>query len=174
MAGFFPSLSLSWNKQIIFAGPSVVFYDAQHPQPLSGAQAGYRIFPNGRNKKFNLFFEYNINYVNGKIKDNIGYPWDDFSGGYKSVTQSRHVVSLDNYFGFGFRWNIFRNFYLSSNIGAGVGLYKEDYTYSYLNGPTWGSKGNLAFRDPIGSFNRLFKIGIGYDLVNFKKKNRVS
>jgi hypothetical protein len=163
--GFFPSLTVSSGKHVVFAGPSLVYYDQYHPRGLWGAQAGYRLFPNKHYKRFNLFFEYNVNFVKGKLIDN----YRSFGWFNTESIRTINLVALDNYFGFGFRINLFKNLYLSSNIGFDLGFYKEEYSYEYPNGAKWGSSGHLRLRN-LSDRNKIFKIGIGYDLFRLKKK----
>jgi hypothetical protein len=163
----FPSITLSSAKHGVFAGPCVVYYNDEYLRPLWGAQAGYRLFPNGRDKRFDLFFEYNFNLVKGTLKDKftVGYP----EANRTAVLRTINLVSVDNYFGFGFRWNILKDFYIASNVGFNVGLYKQDYTYEYQNGETWTAKGDLEFRR-LSERSRIFKVGIGYNLIRIKGK----
>lgn len=164
--GFF-SLTYMRGKHLVFAGPSLQYYDYAHPQPLWGAQAGYRIFPNGTGRRFNLFFEYNLNYVKGTIKDRVGLYFYEMYAGY--ADRKIALVSIDNYLGFGFRCHLFKGLYVASNAGFALGFYKEDYSYTDQGGRSWSGKGHLSPRWPLRD-NRIFKITVGYDLVRLKKK----
>lgn len=168
-AGFFPSISLSIGKQVFFAGPSVIYYDQEHLTPLTGAQGGYKVFPYGSHKRFSLFFEFNFNYVQGKLKDNIRRVPSDYYWRSSAGDRTIHHVSIDNYFGFGFRWNMFRNFHFASGMDLGLGLYKQDYTYTFDDGTTWSNKGKLQMRE-VTVLNTIFKMGIGFNIPTIKKR----
>ena len=163
--GFFPSLTFSLDKQVIFAGAGVIYYDAWHPRPITGIQAGYRVFPNGRDKRFNLFFECNTSFFKGSIEDRMSFYQFEIWGG--TGTRTIDFTAIDNYFGFGFRWNVLKNLYISSNMGVDLGFYKENYTYEYANGQRFQGEGNMVLRDPL-AFYKIFKISVGYDLYRLR------
>ncbi len=164
--GFFPCLTFSKGKHTVFAGAFLIYYDAWHPRPLWGAQAGYRIFPNGAANRFNLFFDYMFNLLNGKITDKVssGYYYPQDYG-----TQTTHFVHLDNYLGFGVRWNVVKHFYASLGVGSSIGFSKEEYSYDYSNGKKYQSTGKLMPR-LFRPDNNIIKFGLGYQLPVSGKK----
>ncbi len=182
-----PTITLSKGKHVVFMGPTFIYGLAFNPyRPIYGVQAGYQIYPNGRRNRFNLFFEYDFNYMKGKFqKDYYSY----YSKGIKKSTTV--FSSLDNYLGFGFRLNLIKSFYFKTNVGLGVIVYDQNTTEEYYDGTTKNyNYGQQIFIGKFPSyffapfFNEyyfnygqmvgIFKMGIGCDLCSFKKKTKRS
>lgn len=161
--GFAPGITWAVNKHQISAG-WLLMYDQRSYRPMHGAYAGYRIYPNGSVNKLSLFFDYTFNFVKGGIDDRyISRGWP-----YSSGDRHINVVSLDNYLGFGFQWNIFKSIYLHTGVAMNIGFYKEEYRYEYESGLTYEEKGTLRFREMDG-LNFQVKTGLGFRLALPKK-----
>ena len=180
----YPSIVLSKGKHSFFIGPSFI-YGSQYRlyAPIHGLQAGYLFYPNGHQKRFNLFFEYDFNYT--KVNVDFKYYLSSQNGLKK---RSIELMSIDNYIGFGFRTNIFKGLYIKTNASVGMIFYSENVEDEFYNGTV--SKSNMNPRFYVGNyypyryggsgypyyFNRkyfigLFKIGIGYD-IHIKKSKK--
>ena len=183
----YPSITLSKGNHVIFGGPAFIFGMDYNPYPPSyGVQAGYQFFPNGRNKRFNLFFEYDFNYV----KANFIYK---YAPKYSSslVEADIELKSLDNYLGFGFRLKIYKGLYLKTNVGAGLIYYGEKIVMKYNDGtvhveeylnriygghfqPFFYNSLNQQYYGGVYStrFVGIFKATLGCDIYSFKKKKK--
>jgi hypothetical protein len=166
-SAFYPSLTFTAGKHILFAGPALNYLGAGQTQPMYGVQAGYQFFPNDNNKRVNLLFELNTIYVKGRFNEKFTN-YGDFVAPV-SGERSINMVSLDNYFSFGFRLNFLKRFYLKTTYGLSIGFYKTEYTYTYANGEVYGASGNLYPKN-LSLSNRMFKMSIGCDLIRLHKK----
>ena len=164
--GFYSAFVLSFKKHKVFLGPGIYYLTAAHSQPFAAMQMGYQYFPNGTENRFTLFFGYDFNYTKGSLEDK--FQPSSYYEYYGIVSRKHKYTALDNFFSFGFNWRFFSRFYFKPNVGIGVGLYKENYTYKYENGKTYTADNNLSYRYPFG-FSHLAKITLGYDLVRLKK-----
>jgi hypothetical protein len=167
----YPSLTLSKGKHSVFAGPNFLYpYNFNSYRPIYGVQAGYQFYPNGRNKRFDLFFEYNFSYVKGSV---IDQSWSQ-SGQYRRGIE---IEALDSYLGFGFKANITKRFYFHSSVGLGGMYYGQKNTYKYFSGSEYTEELDKRFYYgnwspyswyynyyPSVSLIGIVKIGIAYDL----------
>lgn len=162
---FLPAVTVSGNRHGVFAGPLLINNaDPVQRGPLFGIQAGYQFYPNGRQKTFNLFFEYDFNFLDGKIVDTAPAMITNPYGGVK--TRTIGFFSLFNYFSYGFRLNILKGLYLKTNVGLGLGWSGEEFKYEYWSGNVSGD-----FRmPPYFTTGWLIKGGLGYDFLAVKKK----
>jgi hypothetical protein len=161
---YFPGITLSGNKHCVFAGPMIVYYaDPGQRSPLIGLQAGYQVYPNGRKNRFNLFFEYDFNYLNAKITNEFSGPNSNPNGGVKRRTIA--FYSLCNYLSYGFRLNIFKGLYFKTNGGVGLGWSQKDFIYEYWNGSV-SENNKVPAYFAVGA---ILKVGFGYDFLTVKK-----
>ena len=181
-----PSITLSKGNHLAFVGPAFIYNMPYNPYPPQyGVQAGYQFYPNGTMNRFNLFFEYDFNYVNANFirKFNGSYP-------ESVVRKDISILSIDNYLGFGFRLKIFKGLYFKSNIGIGAIYYLESVSETHNNGEVYQYEYKYPFVvgkiNPFNSmyssyytpfyqneykrFVGLFKVGLGCDLYSFKNK----
>ena len=181
----YPALTLSKGKHVAFAGPAFIYGIYYNPYPPSyGVQMGYQFYPNGRNNRFNLFFEYDFNYVRSQ-----------FHFGYYSTNQTALkkqgilLSSVDNYLGFGFRLNLSKGLYFKTNLGVGLIYYGEKYHEEYNDGTVKNySSGNQFYFGNFYPFSARYtsyfgtehyydnrfvgivKVSIGSDFHSFKKQ----
>jgi hypothetical protein len=180
-----PSITLSKNKHVFFAGPGF-YYNLPYNEyvPAYGAQAGYQFYPNGQTNRFNLFFEYDISYVSKT------YRYNYYSGFYPNaelVKKAAKIRSFDNYLGFGFKLNIDKVFYLHTNVGFGVLMYREDSHLEFSNGSTYDySDGTGIYYGRVSRFHSMwgsytevlhdrqligiFKVGLGINVCSLSGK----
>lgn len=179
----YPSITLSKAKHTAFIGPAFIYGLYYNPYaPSFGLQAGYQYYPNGKKNRFNLFFEYDFNWVKAKFQINH-YSWNQTGLKKRNI----EISSLDNYLGFGFRLNIIKGLYLKTNLGLGLIFYRESTKDELYDGTiiAYNDTGKL-FAGKFYPFTSqyigyelypwrqnqligIFKIGLGWDLYSFKK-----
>jgi hypothetical protein len=160
---YFPSITASKGKHIVFLGPILVNNaDIGQTKLLVGLQTGYQIYPNGQQNRFNLFFEYDFIFLSAKIVDEYpcptGIPYNN------AKKRTIDFFSLENYFSYGFKLNMFKGFYFKTNFGVGFGWYKKQFNYEYCNGQNSINERRPKFW-PLGG---LFKVGVGYNFLTIK------
>ncbi len=117
----FTSIVIGKGKHVAFLGPAFIYGLPHNPyRPIYGIQAGHQVYPNGRDNRFNLFFEYDFNFMKFKLTQNY-YSYN--SSGVKNVTTE--FSSLDNYLGFGFRLNLIEGLYFKTNVGLGAVIHHQ-------------------------------------------------
>jgi hypothetical protein len=182
-----PSITLSKNKHVFLAGPGF-YYNLPYNEYISayGAQAGYQFYPNGRNNRFNLFFEYDVSFIKK------AYTYNYYTGHYPNsqlIKKTAVVTALDNYIGFGFKVNLDKVFYLHTNVGLGVLMYREDAhlefsdgsTYDYSDGTGFYYGRVSRFHSMWGSYTEvlhdrqligIFKVGLGINICSLSGKDK--
>jgi hypothetical protein len=160
-----PSVVANYKKHTLFLGP--LFSAGVHPTEniiLPGLQLGYQIYPNGKGKVFSFFFEYNFNFLSAKIKSGQ----TDFYWGYNKYTGERLIKILNNshYLSYGFNVHFLKYFYFSTSLGLGKSWYKEESIWKANTGEKFSSGGKRNFN----YINGLFKVGIGCNFLNIKKR----
>lgn len=110
----------------------------QNQKILSG-ELNYKYFPNGHNKKFNMYLITRISYVNSS-RDNY-YP-------------STYNFLFANA-GYGFEINRFKNAFMGTNVSIGT------FTFNKKSEIPYTEFANQQFFDEFG-FNLAFQFHIGY------------
>ena len=168
---FRPSITWSVGKHTAFLGPmfeNFVGYTEDYHQSFA-IQGGYRIYPNKRGKTFNLFFEYDFDFVTTR-RITHNYSPNTAWNGYGSLkTVSRKPAYFENSFCFGFRLNLCKQIYLNTDFGAGFGKYNEHLTWEYWYGGNYGI-GGTQYGKPNWYWDRYFKFCLGYEFVISRNK----
>lgn len=86
---------------------------------INGFHVLYQINPNPEGKIFDLFFQYEFNFLYYKDR---GYEYDDplLKGAYKA-----HDIYIENNVNYGFRLKIMKNINLNQSIGIGYLYYRS-------------------------------------------------
>lgn len=173
IADMLPNASavFSTGKHSLFAGSFLVnSIDPAQKGPFFAWQAGYRIYPNGKTNRMNLFLETEFNFFRSKIVQTTAAPSSNPNGGVKKQTIINNVYA--QYLAAGFRLNILENLHINVTAGIGFDISKYSFTYEYWNGVIVETgSGSTYFGHPTGNYgNGVVRIGVGYDFLTLKKK----
>lgn len=160
---YLPSVTMSKDKHCVFLGP--MFVPLYNYSPIAlGVQTGYQFYPNGKQRRFNLYFEYDFSFLKNKHSEEImSNPTSQPYGGLKTYTI--RVSTLENNLSFGFRLNFLKLLYFQTNVGKGFGWYSKETDYEFWSGHT-----NVINYKESWLFQTFFKIGLGFDIPVPKKK----
>ena len=131
-----PSVTIGNNKHTIYLGLIYNVGAKENQYPLNNSypsayalQAGYLFYPNGSKNRFNLFFVYDFNYLNASFK--FTYP-----AGTSTQIKNKTIklTSIENYLGFGFKFNICKWLFLKTTVGLGVIYYGEKINQTSFSG----------------------------------------
>ncbi len=133
-----PSAVLAINKHQLELGVGTNPF-LRKDQKIWSGELNYLFFPNGREKKFNMYFITHLSYMN--------------------VDRATYFKQQDRYFfynaGYGFDVNLFKKVYLGTNVTAGGYLRKQrsENPYSHVEETKPGSE---------TGFNVGFQLNVGY------------
>ncbi|MFH1321250.1 MAG: hypothetical protein ABII90_11455 [Bacteroidota bacterium] len=136
-----PSFVLTYKKHSFFIGPK---YDTELDLNFNilketGIQGGYQINPFHIHKRLNFYLAYDFQIIRNKY-ESFGN-----EGGYSDIEQ---------YLGFGFKWNLIDNMYINQSFSLGL-IWSLDYYENEIN----LIKNDRYYTDK----GILVKFGIGYD-----------
>lgn len=146
-----PTVHVSKGKSELFFGPKILtpieignnLQVIDKPIQRYGVAAGYKFYPTARQKRFNFYFHYLIQYhkfgtsISQELINNQYY-------------DRKNEVHLENTIGYGFKYSITKHIYLNQNVGAGIA--HQWATYQGFKGTKWVD-GNFSIR-----------LGIGYEI----------
>ena len=134
--GWTPGISFSYGKHEAYASILVVNKLFNSPKTYTGFQCGYRFYPYGHKRRFSLLFGYDFDYFSASYR--YAYPFSYYHPYPYSYTatewQTRSLDIIMNYISFGFRANILRNLFITSNVGIGVGKLEEKFSERFPDG----------------------------------------
>src|SRR3990172_1282155 len=123
-------LMYNHKKHTVFVGmllPRITLWGSSRIKPMF--YCGYRIYPNPKQKHFDLFFEYNFeaDITNYSEHYGCGYPYS-----YEDIKYKYRFFS--NTFCFGFRFSFAKRFYLETDLGIGFGFENAYNEYTLCSG----------------------------------------
>lgn len=131
-------------------------------QKKFGIDLTYKIFPNPENKRFKLFFFYDLDMAKIVTNENI-HEWVYGINNYVGGNEEETLYVMTHIWGYGFKMKIFKGLYFNNSLGFGIGFIRKDFIdiypdpYSYFNQSEQGG----GFGSGIAT---LFNIGLGYEL----------
>ena len=119
-----PGIICNYGKHSAFLGLFLAYNVRDtYEYNLPGIQGGYKIFPDGIKKRFNLFFEYNFIYFKNTVKnDNIYYGFYHNGKEYDGIF-TKKLFSFEHYFGHGINIRLIKNLFFNTSIGCGFNWY---------------------------------------------------
>ncbi len=161
-----PSIVTSYGRHTVFIGVLLVDnIDVLQNGYLPGLQLGYQFYPNGKEKIFNLFFEYDFNLLKAKIENDNPTSLSINQNSY-SAMETLEVFNIEQYLGYGFNIQFLKRFYFTTSVGIGCGWYQRQFIYNCDNGQVI----KLGDRKPyFGMPTGIFKTGIGFNFLPWKK-----
>ncbi|MBI3501261.1 MAG: hypothetical protein HY063_05645 [Bacteroidetes bacterium] len=167
---FVPAFVYNYKKQSFLLTPTIFLdnpYNSHYSHTARGGIEGmYKIFPNGNNKMFNLYFFYRAGYsyysadseekyyVNNQIYS--GRSWEKYS-------------ELTNEVGYGFQLKAKSGIYLNQSLGFGVATHHINSGIENKTDPNLSRQDIPSDFFEYGYFSFFANIGIGY---NFEKRKK--
>ena len=139
-------------------------------KPLIGILTGYNYYLNRIEARVNMYLTYDFKFLKSDyvlIESEVGC--------CPLLVEKRNlkIFTLEDYFGFGGRFNIYKGFYINANVGTGFGWFNTSEITTLTNGNSYqyGRNGKPYFTNLFWPFpTGIFKIGLGYDLMNNSDK----
>jgi hypothetical protein len=164
-----PSVVTNYGKHTVFMGVLLVDkVDVLQKGYLPGLQLGYQFYPNGKEKIFDLFFEYDFDLLKVKMKNDTPTSLSFNQNDYYAM-ETLEVFNIEQYLGYGFNIQFLNHFYFTTTAGIGCGWYQRQFIYNCDNGEVikMGDR-KLYFGMPTG----IFKTGIGFNFWPWKKNKK--
>lgn len=122
---FTPTIGYSINKHSVFIWPKIRI--GSRYGDSFGLIGGYKFYPNSRRKRVNFYFSYNSQFLREFINYRVG---------------SVRYINVDNTLGYRFELKLFKEFYLTNEVGYGIKFNWNKSEY-YSNSYRWEDTGFL-------------------------------
>lgn len=131
-----PTFGIHYKQHSLYVGPKFWLWQKGH------------FYSEWQTRGFRTTYQYNLKKEPSRLKYHLFYEIMlaefAFPVGIKSIT----IIHWNNVIGAGFNYNIFANFYVNSQFGFGIHLYKKNVVDFY----GFESKGNIFSHGEMSSF----------------------
>lgn len=118
-----PLMTVRKNKHQFELGPQFVYGQLNRDNRNIGVEFNYRYYPNGNDKRFEMFLFVNSNYINSFQEQSYILHSYSISGEvHGTVINTTKGYSATIHAGYGVQVNIFKGAYIGSNVGLGGGV----------------------------------------------------